>query len=318
MSPTDSVVVRCEWQIASRVANGQVGKGEMMLKRLCVILAACALALVGCQKKAAPGEVGPVLVVTTSYPGANAWTVADVVAAPIEQQINGVEGMVRIESESGNDGGYIARVRFKPDADPKLVGKLVQNRVDLAGPILPEEVRRAGLSVKIGSAEKGGRPVAIVLSDREDRGRDALQRLSAAVVKRLTSEGAALQPEVFPGPDEPQVVLRIDREKCATVGVTEADVKAAMRTAAPSASLDELKTVTVTSASGLKIPLGSLAAFQKVIGPAAVYRVNLYPSVRISGFPPEGKTAAEAAARWMELAEAECSGSFGVVSLTAK
>jgi multidrug efflux pump subunit AcrB len=90
-------------------------RGETMLMRLCVILAACGLALVGCRQKA-PGGLGPIIVVTASYPGANARTVADVVAAPIEQQVNGVEGMVRIESESGNDGGYIARARFKPDA----------------------------------------------------------------------------------------------------------------------------------------------------------------------------------------------------------
>jgi multidrug efflux pump subunit AcrB len=288
-----------------------------MLMRLCVILAACGLVLVGCRQKA-PGEFGPTIVVTTTYPGANAQTVAEVVAAPIEQQVNGVQWMVRIESESGNDGGYIARMRFKPNTDPKLAVQLVQNRVALAEPVLPEEVRRAGVSVKIGPAEKGGRPVAIALIDREDRGREALQRLSAAVVKRLMNEGAALQPEAFPGPDEPQIVLRFDREKCAAVGVTEADVKEAIRKAGPSASIDELKTMTVNSASGVKIPVGSVVAFQKVIGPAAVYRVNLYPSVRITGFPPEGKTAAEAAARWMELAEAERPGGFGVESLIAK
>jgi len=183
-----------------------------MFKRLCVILAACGLVLVGCREKA-PGESGPIIVVTTSYPGANAQTVADVIAAPIEQQVNGVQWMAWIESESGNDGGYIARVRFEPNADPKLAVKLVQARVALAEPQLPEEARRTGVSVKIGPAEKGGRPVAIALTDREDRGREALQRLSAAVVKRLKNDGVALQPEAFPGPDEPGVVLRFDREK---------------------------------------------------------------------------------------------------------
>jgi multidrug efflux pump len=289
----------------------------MMLMRLCVIVAACGLALVGCRQKA-PGEPGPVVVVTTSYPGANARTVADVIAAPVEQQINGVEGMVRIESESGNDGGYVARVRFGPKADPKLVLQLVQNRVALAQPLLPEEVRRAGVSVTIGPAERAGGPVAIALTDREDRGREALQRLSAAVVKRLTDDGVAVKPEAFPGPDEPQVELRFDREKCATLGVTEAEIREAIRKAGPTASIDELKALTVTSASGLKVPLRTVVAFQKVIGPSAVYRLNLYPAVRIGGFPPEGKTAAQAAARWMELAEAENPGGFGVESLGVK
>jgi hypothetical protein len=55
-----------------------------------------------------------------------------------------------------------------------------------------------------------------------------------------------------------------------------------------------------------------------VTGPAAVYRFNLYPSVRITGFPPEGKSAAEAAAKWVALAEAEPLKGFGVENLTAK
>ena len=61
--------------------------------------------------------------------------------------------------------------------------------------------------------------------------------------------------------------------------------------------------VTVNSAKGDEVSLRSVAAFEEVTGPAAVYRVNLYPSVRISGFSPKGKTAAEAAAKWVDLAK---------------
>ncbi len=91
-----------------------------------------------------------------------------------------------------------------------------------------------------------------------------------------------------------------------------------MRTAGPAATLDTLKKRSVTSARAGKVPLGSVAAFEEVTGPAAVYRVNLYPSVRITGFPPEGKSAAEAAAKWAALAEAEPLKGFGVENLTAK
>src|SRR5262245_47453448 len=65
-------------------------------------------AVAGCTQT---GSDGPVLIVSASYPGANAQTVADSVAAPLEQQINGTEDLVRIESEAHNDGGYVAILR---------------------------------------------------------------------------------------------------------------------------------------------------------------------------------------------------------------
>jgi multidrug efflux pump subunit AcrB len=284
-----------------------------MITRLCITAAAFGLVFAGCRR----GD-GPIIDVTASYPGADAMLVADTVASPIEQQINGVERLVRIESESYNDGRYVAHLRFAADADRDLTLRLVQNRVNLAAPLLPQEVQRTGVSVRLGVAKAEGKSVSIALVDREDRGREELQRLSAAVVKRLVAEGVAVSPNVFPGADEPRVELRIDRAKCAVVGVKEAVVRETVRAAGKDATLDQLKSLTMTSTNGEKIPLGSLVSFNKLTAPAALYRCNLYPAVRLNGLPPEGRTLAEAAAGWVKVAEAGLPRGFEVENLNAR
>ncbi len=82
------------------------------------------------------------------YPGANAKVVADTVAAPIEQQVNGVEDMMYMSSQCTNDGVYRLTVTFHPGTDLNLAQVLVQNRVALAQPILPALVTRRGVMVR--------------------------------------------------------------------------------------------------------------------------------------------------------------------------
>ena len=95
-----------------------------------------------------PEITPPTVEVSASYPGANAQVVADTVAAPIEQQVNGVEGMIYMSSQCTNDGNYSLTVTFKPGSDLNISQVLVQNRVSLAEPILPDLVKRRGISVK--------------------------------------------------------------------------------------------------------------------------------------------------------------------------
>src|ERR1043165_5865100 len=90
----------------------------------------------------------PTVRVTATYPGANAQVVADTVAAPIEQQVNGVERMLYMSSSSGNDGSYSLTVTFEIGTDLNMAQVLVQNRVQLAIPQLPEDVQRQGLVVR--------------------------------------------------------------------------------------------------------------------------------------------------------------------------
>src|SRR5687767_10523798 len=93
-----------------------------------------------------PDIAPPTIVVRANYPGADAQTVASTVATPIEQQINGVEDMLYMSSYSTGDGTMSLTITFKLGTDLNQAQVLVQNRVAIATPRLPEEVRRLGVT----------------------------------------------------------------------------------------------------------------------------------------------------------------------------
>src|ERR1043165_7974487 len=95
-----------------------------------------------------PDVTPPTVRASASYPGANAQVGADTGAAPIEQQVVGVEGMLYMSSQSNNDGSYALDVTFALGTDVNQAQVLVQNRVAIAEPILPAEVRAIGVTTK--------------------------------------------------------------------------------------------------------------------------------------------------------------------------
>jgi len=95
-----------------------------------------------------PEIAPPTVTVSAVYPGANAKTVAETIATPIEEQINGVEGMLYMSSQSSNDGTMRLTVTFKLGTNLDIAQVQVQNRVTIAQPALPPEVQRAGIVVK--------------------------------------------------------------------------------------------------------------------------------------------------------------------------
>lgn len=95
-----------------------------------------------------PEITPPTVQVSANYPGASAQVIAETVAAPLEEQINGVDNMIYMLSQSGSDGSMNLTVTFEVGTDVDLAQVLVQNRVSLAEPLLPEEVRRQGIKTE--------------------------------------------------------------------------------------------------------------------------------------------------------------------------
>ena len=95
-----------------------------------------------------PNIVPPVVKVAATYPGADATTVTQAVATPIEQELNGTPGMIYMSSTSSNSGGFTARVTFDIDTDPELAAVDIQNRIKKAESRLPAEVVQNGITVE--------------------------------------------------------------------------------------------------------------------------------------------------------------------------
>ena len=106
-----------------------------------------AIALTQLPIESMPDITPPTIAVTTTYPGADAATVLESVAAPIEEQINGVENMIYMDSISDSEGKLNLTVSFKIGSDVDMAQVMTKNRVAVAEPLLPEEVMRQGVKV---------------------------------------------------------------------------------------------------------------------------------------------------------------------------
>ncbi|BBO34604.1 transporter [Lacipirellula parvula] len=113
-----------------------------------IITLAGAIAVTGLPVAQYPEITPPTVQVSCFYPGASSQVVAETVAAPIEQQVIGVENMLYMSSQSTNDGGYNLTATFAVGTNLDMAQVLVQNRVNLALPTLPSEVKQTGVSVK--------------------------------------------------------------------------------------------------------------------------------------------------------------------------
>src|SRR3569833_71493 len=107
-----------------------------------------AVAVFGLPVAQYPDVVPPTVQVTTRYPGASARTIIDTVALPIEQQVNGVEGMIYMQSYAASEGSYSLTVTFKIGTDLNFAQVLVQNRVSSALSSLPQPVQTQGVTVQ--------------------------------------------------------------------------------------------------------------------------------------------------------------------------
>jgi hydrophobic/amphiphilic exporter-1 (mainly G- bacteria), HAE1 family len=125
-----------------------------------------------------PNVVPPTVSVTTRYPGASASTVLDTVALPIEQQVNGVQGMLYMQSTSASDGTYTLTVTFAIGTDLNFAQVLVQNRVSAAMASLPQQVQVQGVTVQ----QKSTSILEIIALRSPDASRDSLYLSNYAAI----------------------------------------------------------------------------------------------------------------------------------------
>ncbi|MBI1327744.1 MAG: multidrug efflux RND transporter permease subunit [Alphaproteobacteria bacterium] len=200
-----------------------------------------------------PEVAPPTVVVRAIYPGANSQTVADTVATPLEQEVNGVEGMLYMSSYSTNDGSMSLTVTFDIGTDLDIAQVLVQNRVNTALPRLPEEVRRLGVTVTKSSPDM----MMVVHMLSPDKSLDQLYVGNYALLRvkdeisRLDGVGSVM---LF-GLREYAIRVWLDPEKLASRNLTASQVIGALRE----------QNVQVSSGGLAQPPQKTDAAFQYTI-----------------------------------------------------
>lgn len=174
-----------------------------------------------------PEIAPPTISVEATYPGASSNIVADTVAAPIEQEVNGVENMLYMSSVSSNNGAYSLTVTFELGTDMDMATVLVQNRVKIAEPKLPEEVKRLGITVE----KQSTNIVQMVVMSSPDKIFDELYLANYAKLRlqdelsRLDGVGKIM---IF-GADDYSMRIWLNPDKLKVYGLTVSDVTNAIK-----------------------------------------------------------------------------------------
>jgi HAE1 family hydrophobic/amphiphilic exporter-1/multidrug efflux pump len=228
-----------------------------------------------------PEITPPTVLITATYPGASAETMAKTVAAPIEEQLSGIEGLIYFNSSSSSNGSITITATFEVGTDPQKALIDVNNRARIAEPRLPEEVRRNGLTV-----QKRSNNLLLIVALNSTEGRYNTQALvdyaTINVVDELKRVPGVGDVQVFESGYAMRVWLKPDR--LAKLGITTSEVAAAIRAQnaqnaagkigqTPSPDSQQL-VLTVTAKGRLLSPEEFANIIVRADGPAGVVRIR--------------------------------------------
>jgi multidrug efflux pump len=221
-----------------------------------VITLTGALALLSLPIAQYPEISPPSVQVAISYPGASAEVVADTVAAPIEQQVNGVEGMFYMSSQSGNDGSYTLTVTFDVGTDLNTALVMVQNRVTLAIPQLPTQVQMQGITIK-----KKTPDILLVINFYSPDGRYDdiyLSNFAYIYVRDELFRLEGVSDINILGERDYSIRAWLDPQKMASLNLTANEITAAIRTQNIEAAAGQVGQPPAPSGQSFQLPLHTL------------------------------------------------------------
>lgn len=209
-----------------------------------------------------PEIAPPTVNVTASYPGASAQVISETVATPIEQEINGVDNMLYVVSQSTGDGQVSINVVFKPGTDIDQAQVLVQNRVAVAEPRLPEDVRRLGVTVRKSSPDL--MMVVHMTSPDGSRTQQYISNYATLYIKDVLARIDGIGNVNIFGARDYSMRVWLDPQKVAARGLTASDVVAAIRGSNLQVAAGAINQPPAVSASGFTLSVKTLGRLTSV------------------------------------------------------